>query len=111
MYVSQSVSSLFSYSISQELPPFHGELVFDVHHILVVYDASTADIEGQHDGHKESVIGHDRYRPQDNEGTQEDGVTAVFKELLLFSRFVVHRITEAIVGIVQLCGNKGVSHQ
>ena len=78
-------SVLLSHSIGQQLSLFHGELILDVRHILIVNDTPTANVEGQHESHKESVVGHDRHRPQDDEGTEEDRVTAVLEKLLLLA--------------------------
>ena len=93
---------VLSHPISQELSSFHVELTLDVEDVFVVDHTPTAEIEWQHDRHQESVVGHDRHRPQDDERTKEYRVTVVLEELLLFSRLVVHRITKTVVSIVEL---------
>ena len=60
---------------------------------------ATANVEREHESHKESVVGHYWHHPQDDEGTEEYRVTATLHKLLLFTRFVVHRATKAVVGI------------
>ena len=97
-----STELVLSHPISQELSSFHVELTLDVEDVFVVDHTPTAEIEWQHDHHQESVVGHDRHCPQDDERTKDYRVTVVLEELLLFSRLVVHRITKAVVSIVEL---------
>ena len=63
--------------LGQQFSLLNNVLFLHVFHILAAYSAVNEEIQWRHDAQQDPVIRHDRTRPQDDEGSEEDWMTHV----------------------------------